>query len=367
MKHVPFLNLHEENKRYKEDFFSLFEKHLTSSDFILGDEVQKFEMSFSRALNIKHCISCANGTDALIIALKALGIGPGDEVIIPVHTWISTAECVSSVGAKVVFADTTAQDNTICLRDIKRKVSTKTKAVILVHLYGQPCDVSNILEFCRAEGIKLIEDCAQAHFAMVDDKYVGTYADIATFSFFPTKILGALGDAGCIVTEDDNLAIYCKKYSRHGGLSKGEHEFPGINSRMDTIQAAFLNIKLRHVNDIFIERSRLADYYLSNINETDILSLPKVSCNTKHGWHLFVLKTKSRNELIQYFKKYNIGFNIHYPKLLHQTNAYLDQNNKYPNAEKAVKQVLSIPFYPGMPRGNMKRVVDCLNSFTGSR
>lgn len=366
MKHVPFLDLFEENKRYKENFFSMFETHLESSDFILGAAVEKFETKFATALNAEHCISCANGTDALVIALKALDIGPGDEVIIPVHTWISTAECVTSVGAKVVFADITEQDNTLCLSDVKRKVSSKTKAVILVHLYGQPGNVSNILEFCRANKIKLIEDCAQAHFAMFGNHYVGTLADIATFSFFPTKILGALGDAGCIVTNDNHLANYCKKYSRHGALVKGSHDFPGINSRMDAIQAAFLNIKLDCINDIIDERSKLANYYLKNINETDFLSLPKVSNQTKHGWHLFVVKTKIRDKLIKFFEKEEIGYNIHYPKLLNQTNAYLEQNNTYPNAEKAVKEIISIPFYPGITKENCQRVVNCINDFTST-
>lgn len=367
MNEIRFIDLNEENKHYYAEFRDVFEQHLLNSDFILGDAVAEFEAAFSNALGISHCISCANGTDALMIALRALNIGPGDEVIVPVQTWISSAECVTAVGAKVIFSDVNACDHTICIEDIRRKVSPKTKAVILVHLYGQPGNVTEILEFCRLKKIKLIEDCAQAHFAQFNGQNVGTFGDISTFSFFPTKIIGALGDAGCIVTDNPELAKYCRKYARHGGLVKGVHEFPGINSRMDTLQASFLNIKLKNFAEIAKERARIATYYLENIIENDFIKLPSFIEGTKHGWHLFVLRARDRSELLRCMSRENIGYHIQYPKLLTQTIAYNEPNSKYPNAEKMVSEIISIPLYVGLSKQKQDRIIKCINEFSSTR
>jgi dTDP-4-amino-4,6-dideoxygalactose transaminase len=241
-KAVQFVDLNKQYLALREEIDSAFARVIQDSSFIRGPEVEVFESSFARSIGVKNCISCANGTDALYIAMKALGIGAGDEVITTAHSWISTSETITQAGGKVVFCDVNEDDFLLDVSKLEGLITPRTKGIIPVHLFGQAVDMDPLLEIAQKNNLWVLEDCAQAHFATYNGKTVGTFGDAATFSFYPGKNLGAMGDAGAVVTSNDKLADQMKLFARHGG--KGEHLIEGINSRMDGLQAAVLNIKL---------------------------------------------------------------------------------------------------------------------------
>ena len=282
MKNIPFVDLTAQYNSIKQEVDLAIQNVVNDTAFINGKYVTKFEGEFRSLYGSKHFIGCANGTDAIYIALKALGIGVGDEVITVANTWISTAETITQAGAKPVFVDIHRDFYTINVELIEEKITPKTKAIIPVHLFGQSCDMDAIIAICKKHNLFLIEDCAQAHFAEWKGQKVGTFGDIGTFSFFPGKNLGAYGDAGGIITNDDKLAKKMRMFANHGALKKHHHEIEGINSRLDGLQAAILSAKLPHILEWSQKRLDNALYYNQVLRDTDIIT-PQINSNVKQS------------------------------------------------------------------------------------
>lgn len=345
---VPFVDLNAQYLSIKPEIDAAIQAILDNTTFIGGSEVATFEHEFAAYVGVEHCIACANGTDAIEMALKALGIGQGDEVIVPALTWISTAGAVSNVGAEPVFADVLPGERTIDPAEIKRKITSKTKAIIPVHLYGLPARMPDILAIAKSHNLKVIEDCAQAHGAAIDGKAVGTFGDVATFSFYPGKNLGAYGDAGAVVTNDKPLAETIRRLANHGQLSKHDHKIIGRNSRLDTLQAAILLVKLRHLEAWTEQRIAVAKRYDEQLKGVTLSMVPQ---GYRHVYHLYVIETPDREALIKRLKSEEIGCAIHYPVPLPFVEAYRYKGHKsgdFPVAEKLCSEILSIPMYAEM-------------------
>lgn len=321
---------------------------IDNSSFIRGVEVDHFENEFSNLLGVNECISCGNGTDSLYIIMKSLNVGPMDEVIVPAMSWISTSETVTQAGAKVVFCDID-QTGTISIAELLKKITPRTVGIIPVHLYGQPCDMDAIMEIANQRNLWVVEDCAQSHLAKYKGKYVGTFGRASSFSFYPGKNLGAIGDAGAILTNDYVLADKMKKFARHGGLVKGNHEIEGINSRMDGLQAAVLNVKLNYILDWTRKRQYLANLYMSFLKDVKGLVLPLIINDREHVWHLFVIQHPERDEMRKYLKENDIETAINYPIALPFLPAY-DRlghvSSDFPIAFNFQDNVLSLPMFP---------------------
>ena len=350
----------------KSEVDSAIEDVIKNSSFVRGPHVESFEISFATMMDREFCVSCGNGTDALFIAIKALGVRPGDEVIVPAHSWISTSEVVTQAGATVVFCDTDDVTYTLDPEDLQRKISAKTVGVIPVHLFGQPADMPTIMEICAQRNLWVIEDCAQAHLATIAGRQVGTFGNVATFSFYPGKNLGAMGDAGAIITSDSALARAMAMYARHGGLRKGDHYMEGINSRLDGLQAAILNIKLKYLKDWTCRRQDIAQTYLTGLSQHASVILPKVRENCEHVWHLFVIQHERRDRLREYLQEKGISTVINYPVALPFLPAYqyLKHDVKdFPNAFYNQSRILSIPLYPEMKQAQIDYVIESINKF----
>jgi dTDP-4-amino-4,6-dideoxygalactose transaminase len=365
MEKIPFVDLHKQYLSIKDDIDKSIQKTLENTSFIGGNDVIQFETNFANKLKIANCISVANGTDSLYIIQKMLGIGSGDEVITSAYSWISSSETISQTGAKPVFVDIDDYF-TIDANKIEDAITSKTKALIIVHIHGQSCDMSKILDICTRRNIFLIEDCAQSHLTEYDNKYVGTFGTAASYSFYPGKNLGAYGDAGAIICESNDLALKFKMYARHGALRKHEHQIEGINSRLDGIQAGILNVKLEHLVDWTEKRRIVANEYYKFLKNDENIQLPKIRPNTKHSFHLFVIKCKKRSELMNYLKDNGIETAIHYPHSLPSLKAYeylnLDRN-KYINSIEQEDKILSLPIYPELTPEQVKYICDKINKF----
>ena len=362
---VPFLDLTAIHDPIRQELDAVYHKVMDESYFVYGRPVTTFEKAFSEKCGTKYGIAVGNCTDALYITLKMMGIGPGDEVIVPAMTWITDAEVVSQLGATPVFVDVD-QKGLIDLSQIESNISSKTRAIIPVHLYGQMCDMHAIMELADRHQLKVIEDCAQSHLAELDGKKAGSYGHAAVFSFYPTKNLGALGDAGCILTNDDQLARACRKFANHGAANKHSHEFPGINSRMDTLQAAVLLLKLNYLDDWTAERQRLALRYAAMLNGVGDLVLPESDQQGNHVFHVFCISTVWRDALKRHLSKEGVQTQIHYPKALPFTEAYAHLNHQpghFPNAFEQQQKILSLPIYPGMSKVQQEYVVTSIKNF----
>ncbi|NLR90504.1 DegT/DnrJ/EryC1/StrS family aminotransferase [Flammeovirga agarivorans] len=368
MNKIEFVDLKKQYDNIKNDIDKSIQSVINDRAFIGTNSnkyVKQFEQDFSDFHNTNHCIACANGTDALEIALKALNIGIGDEVIVPALTWISTAEAVNNVGAKPIFVDILEDYFTIDPSLIIEKVNENTKAIIPVHLYGHPAKMEQISLIARKYNLKIIEDCAQAHDASINNKKVGTFGDIGTFSFFPGKNLGAYGDAGGIITNSVELALKCRMISQHGQLDKKhEHITIGRNSRMDGIQAAILSAKLKYLASNTEERIKIAKYYKKKINNQFIL--PNIDNNHRHVFHLFVIRHKERNLIKEELAKNNISSAIQYPLPLPYLDVYKNENieNNFPIAKKVTEEIISIPIYPELETKELDHIINTLNSFS---
>jgi len=348
---VPFADLSSQYRFLKAEIDAAIEAVIDQNAFIHGPFVEKFESEFAAAVGVSHCVSCANGTDALYIAMKALGVGPGDEVIVPAMSWISTSETVTQAGAKVVFCDVEADTYTIDPNDVRQRVTDRTVGIIPVHLYGQPAGIDAIKEIAERHGLWVIEDCAQAHLAMFDGKMVGTFGDAATFSFFPGKNLGAMGDAGAIVTNDVQLAERMTMFARHGGLVKGEHKIEGINSRLDGLQAAILSVKLPHLRDWTEKRHARAREYTSQLAGIDDITIPMIGTSRKHVWHLYVIEHPDRDALRANLTAQGIMTGIHYPTALPFLPCYKYLGHRpedFPVAYAMQERILSLPIFAEM-------------------
>jgi dTDP-4-amino-4,6-dideoxygalactose transaminase len=300
--HVPFNDLAKHHRNLEPHLSKVIADVIENSQFIRGPHVEEFEKSFSELMNIQHCISCANGTDALYIALKALELKSGQEVIVPAHSWISTSEVVTQAGGVVVFCDTKPNEHTIDTSHLRSKITKNTVGIIPVHLYGQAADMDEIMAVASEYKLWVIEDCAQAHLATYKGKKVGSIGDVGTFSFYPGKNLGAIGDAGAIITNRSDLAVYMAKFARHGGLTKGVHDIEGINSRMDGLQAAVLNLKLKHIERWTEQRQFTSNKYLEMLRGIPGLVIPTLDPNKTHVWHLFVIEHIDRNGLAEFLQ-----------------------------------------------------------------
>lgn len=365
---VPFNDLYAQYLSLKPEIDAAIAGTIENSAFVRGPEVEAFEENYAKLMGVEHCVSCANGTDALYIAMHALGVNPGDEVIVPAHSWISTSETVSQARGSVVFCDTRDDDFTIDVDAIEAKITDKTVGLIPVHLYGHPAQMDAVMRIAKQHSLWVIEDCAQAHLATFEGTPVGQFGDAATFSFYPGKNLGAMGDAGALVTGDAQLARRAACFARHGGLVKGSHEIEGINSRLDGLQAAILNVKLPHLADWTKKRQAVADAYLNMLKGIGDLILPQIDARASHVWHLFVIRTKQRDALKAHLADNNIQTVINYPVALPFLEAYAHQNNEiedFPTAYGHQSDILSLPIFPDMTDEQINHVVHAVISFFG--
>jgi dTDP-4-amino-4,6-dideoxygalactose transaminase len=362
---VPFVDLKKQYLSIKTDIDKAIQNVINETAFIKGKYVHQFEEDYKHAYGVKHVISCANGTDAIYITLKALGVGPGDEVITVANTWISTAETISQTGAKPVFIDIDPDYYNIDVNLIEEKITNKTKVIIPVHLFGQPVNMDAITAICEKYDLFLVEDCAQAHFAEWNGEKVGTFGDAGTFSFFPGKNLGAYGDAGAIITNDDLLANKMRMFANHGALKKHFHEIEGINSRMDGLQAAILSVKLKYILAWSDARYLNALKYNDYLMELDGVFFPKTCPNVKHVFHLYVIRTNNRNDIQNKLKESNISSGIHYPTPLPFLNAYKYLKHSeidFPISYSYKDQILSLPMYPELSSKNIIEVCNVIKS-----
>lgn len=346
---IPFVDLRLQYESIQNEIDQAVKGVFANAQFIGGEPVKKFEHAFANQYQTKHCIGTGNGTDSLFIILKALGIGPGDEVITPAFSCIPSAECITLTGAAVVFADVDQQHYTLDPAQVEKKITTATKAVIAVHLYGQAAPLAQLKKLCDTHGLFLIEDCAQAHLTQEDNHLAGTVGIASAFSFYPTKNLGAYGDAGCMLTNNDELAKKMRRLANHGALKKDDHQVEGSNSRLDTLQAAILSVKLKHLQQWTAKRIAIADAYVSLLQDIPELTLPIVRENTTHTFHIFAVRTASRNQLKAHLAAAGIETMIHYPEGLPFTQAYRYKNHTpddFRVTHQLQNEVLSLPVYP---------------------
>jgi dTDP-4-amino-4,6-dideoxygalactose transaminase len=361
---IPFVDLHAQYLSIKPEIDTAIAEVIAQSAYIRGPQVDAFEQAWAKTLGVKHCVSFANGTDALYIAMRALGVKPGDEVITTAHSWISTSETITQAGGRVAFCDTDNDTFTINLALIEAKITSRTVGIIPVHLYGQPADMDAIMAIAKKHKLWVIEDCAQAHLARYKGKLVGTFGKAATFSFYPGKNLGAYGDAGCAVTNDDQLADWMTTFARHGG--KGEHVMEGINSRMDGLQGAVLNVKLPHLPAWTQARRRVAARYDELLKSVGDIVTPKVAPDRDHVYHLYVVRTERRDALKKHLADAGIATVLNYPKALpfYPAYAYLGHAPKdFPVAHANQSRILSLPIFPEMTDEMIEYVVNHIRGF----
>jgi dTDP-4-amino-4,6-dideoxygalactose transaminase len=346
---IPFVDLHAQYLSIKPELDAAMAAVIAESAYIRGPYVEDFERLWAGKLGVKHCVSCANGTDALYIAMRGLDLKAGDEVITTAHSWISTTETITQAGGRVVFCDTEQDSFNLNPALIEARITPRTVGIIPVHLYGQPADMDAIMAIAKKHKLWVIEDCAQAHLASYNGQLVGTFGNAATFSFYPGKNLGAYGDAGCVVTHDDRLADWMATFARHGG--KGEHVMEGVNSRMDGLQAAILKVKLPHLDGWTQGRRRVAALYDQLLDGAGDLVRPKIASRRDHVYHLYVIRTEQRDALKKHLAGAGIPTVLNYPKALpfYPAYAYLGHVPKdFPVAYAHQSRILSLPIYPEM-------------------
>lgn len=364
---VPFLNLKAINENYRIEFRDALERVLNSGQYILGVETEKFEKEFANYCGVTSAVGVGNGLEALILTLKAWGIGPGDQVIVPTHTFIATWLAVSAVGAEIVPVEPGADSFNIDPNKIEENVNKKTKVIIPVHLYGEMCDMNAILEIAKANNIYVLEDAAQSHGALQNGKRSGSWGHAAAFSFYPGKNLGALGDGGVITTSTPELSDKLKKLRNYGSMHKYKHEFKGINSRLDEIQSAFLRIKLMHLDRDNNLRRKIAKRYNEEIEQKNGVTLPKFNDNDSHVWHLYVIQHMKRDELREKLELNGISTGIHYPIPPNKQDAYRYcdfKNTNFTRTEFLSKTILSLPISPIMSNEEVSRVIEVTNNIT---
>ena len=362
---VPFVDFAPMHNMIETEMVEKFTEVYRKNQFITGEECAAFEKDFAQYCGVDYCVGCGNGLDAIYLILKAYGIGTGDEVIVPSNTFIATALAVSYTGATPIFVEPTLEFYNIDVTRIEEKISSKTKAIIAVHLYGQPADMKEINEFAKKYQIKVIEDAAQAHGAMYGGKRTGNLGDAAAFSMYPGKNLGALGDGGAIVTNDKELAEKVRMLGNYGSDYKYHHVYQGNNSRLDEVQAAMLRIKLRYLDEWNQDRRRIAARYSSEIQNENVI-LPSIREGVEHVFHVYAVRSRRREGLEKYLQKNGIGTNKHYPIPMHLQPAYADlkiAKEKLPIAEEISKTELSIPMYYGMSEQDITEVIEAINAF----
>ncbi len=365
---IPFVDLKSQYYSIKNQIDESIKDVIENTGFIGGRFVSDFEINFSKIYNVKNVISCANGTDSLYIIMKMLGIKAGDEVITVSNSWISSSETITQVGAKPVFIDIDPIYHSINENLIEEKITKSTKAIIAVHLHGQMCDIEKINELCIKYNLFLIEDCAQSHFSTLNGIRAGLTGIAASFSFYPGKNLGAYGDAGCIITQDDELAKKCRMFANHGALIKHKHQIEGINSRMDGLQAAILNAKLPYILEWTSKRQSVAKTYTHLLSKVNQIETPKIRLNSEHSFHLYVIQAKRRDDLKLFLQKNGVESAIHYPCPLPLLDAYQYlgyQISDIPVANNLKDKILSLPIYPEMSNDMIYYVCNLIKEFYG--
>lgn len=367
MKKVKFLDLHSQYLTIQKDIDAAIKSVITNSSYIGGSNVADFETNFSRYQSADHCIGVGNGTDALEIAIEALGFESGSEIIVPANSFIASSEAVTRAGHRVVFADIDPVRYTISIDDVRKKISSRTRAIVAVHLYGHPCDMEGLLALAKSNNIKIIEDCAQAHGAEIKGKRVGALGDVGAFSFYPGKNLGAYGDAGAVLTNDKNLAVKIRMIANHGRIDKYNHLIEGRNSRLDGIQAAILNVKLPHLDKWLDHRKKIAEIYLSGLSGLNSITLPIIDDGVRHAFHLFVIRTLDRDKLVKFLNEKKIETGIHYPISLPKLTAYqhLCISGTTPIADSQDGSLLSLPIGEHLKLEEVYYVVDMIKNFYG--
>jgi len=364
---IKFNDLHAQYLQCKDEIDASIQRIISDSSFIRGQDVEKFEDAFALATGRNYAVSCANGTDALYAAFRALDIKLGDEVIVPSHSWISTAEAVTQAGGNVVFCEVDERTFTIDPKKIEELITNKTVGIVPVHLYGQACDMDRICRVANKYSLWIVEDCAQAHLATYKSKQVGSFGALATYSFYPGKNLGAFGDAGALTTDDPKLADYISRFCRHGGLKKGQHTMEGINSRMDTIQAAILNCKLPHLHAWTMKRQDVARTYTELFSYTADIKSPFVAPQNEHVWHLYVIKCDNRDALRSHLSSRNIPTIINYPTCLPLLEAYSRLGHvvsDFPISTINQATILSLPMHPFLSTSDVEYIASTISHFT---
>ncbi len=364
---INFLSLQDINAQYADELKEATNRVIDSGWYLLGNELKEFEKNFAKYCGAKHCIGMANGLDALRVILRAyieMGqLSEGDEVIVPANTYIASVLAISDNRLNPVFVEPDPQTFNLDATKIEAAITPKTKAILLVHLYGQNAYNNQIADVCKKHNLKIVEDCAQAHGAYFEDKKAGNLGHASGFSFYPGKNLGALGDGGAITTNDDELAKCVRSLGNYGSEEKYKNQYKGFNSRLDEIQAAILSVKLKYLDNEIEHRRKVANYYLENIKNEKII-LPKVLTKDSHVWHLFVIRHPEREKLQEYLTQNNIQTLIHYPIPPHKQKAYSEYNHlSLKVTEKIHQEVLSLPISPVMKDEDMKEVVEVINSY----
>ena len=363
---VPYADLHLQYQSIKPEIDAAIAAVIQGSAFIRGPHVDAFERAFADAVDARHCVSCANGTDALYVAMAALGVKPGDEVITTAHSWISTSAMITHAGATVVFCDTDASTFTIDPAAIESAITPRTVGIIPVHLYGQPADMRPIMEIAHRRGLWVVEDCAQAHLAQYEGQKVGTFGEAATYSFYPGKNLGAMGDAGAIVTNRADLADRMAILARHGGLIKHQHQIEGINSRLDGLQAAILSAKLPHLPRWTRARQAAAAFYDAGLNQIEDVVVPRLASDRTHVYHLYTIQHPRRDQLATHLRANGVQTAINYPVALPFLEAYRRFNHRpeqFPNAHRHQGRILSLPMFAEITPQQQQTVVDLIRTF----
>lgn len=367
---VPFFDLKPSHDVIRSKLDEAYAGVLDSGWYILGDQVSQFEEAFARYHNASYAVGTGNGLDALQLILRGYGIGSGDSVIVPGHTFIATWLAVSLVGAVPVPVDCDLDTYNIDPNQIEQSIDDSTRAIIAVHLYGQPALMDQIKSIASKYGLLLIEDAAQAHGATYNDHTIGSIGDAAAFSFYPTKNLGALGDSGCILTNDSALYDRLLMLRNYGSHQKYHHDIMGMNSRLDPLQAAFLNVKLSHLEEWTRERRWVAALYNELLAGVSQIQLPVVAESVNPVWHLFVIRTTRRDELAAHLKSREISTLIHYPIPPHKTGSYRHDFEGYvnlPNTERIAQEVLSLPIFPGITEFQVRYVCEQINQFFNAK
>ncbi len=360
---IKFLDLHKINERFRPEIDAAIKRVLDSGWYLLGKEDEKFEADFAAFCGTKHCIGCANGLDSLNLIIKAYGFGPGDEIIAPANTYIASILAITQNGCTPVLVEPDINTYNINPDLIEEKITSKTKAIMVVHLYGQAVQMEKIWRIAQKYNLKVIEDSAQAHGALYQGKRTGNLGDASGFSFYPGKNLGCLGDGGCVTTNDDDLAAKVRAIRNYGSNVKYNNIYQGINSRLDEIQAAVLDVKYAFLDDDNNKRRNIAEFYLNNI-KNPLITLPKTYNDSAHVWHIFAVRTPERNRLQKYLLDNNIQTLIHYPIPPHKQGCYKNWNNlSFPITEKIHNEILSIPISPVLTDSEASKIVEVLNAY----
>ena len=366
---IKFLELHKINERYRDEIDSRIKKVLDCGWYLQGEENKVFSKHFAEFCGVKYCIGVANGLDALNLIIKAYGFKDDDEIIVPANTYIASILAITQNGCTPVLIEPDIKTYNINPDLIERKITTKTKAIMVVHLYGQAVQMQKILELAKKYNLKIIEDAAQAHGALYQSKRTGALGDAAGFSFYPGKNLGCLGDGGCVTTNDEELAQRIKAIANYGSDKKYHHIYKGINSRLDEIQAAVLDVKLKYLDNDNQRRREIAQYYCENIRNAEII-LPynreekPIKDYLSHVWHIFAIRTQNRDKLQQYLEENGIQTNIHYPTPPHKQEAYKEWADlSLPVTEEIHRTILSLPMSPVLTDNEVEKIVEILNKW----